>query len=185
MSNSVSKSFLNSSIGAKQIVAITGLLMILFLVAHMAGVMQIFLGQEPLNEYGIFLRELGHGTLIWVARIGLLGVFIVHIFFSIRLARLNSQARQSRYAQTTTRKASIFSRSATYTGLLITVFVLVHVGHFALGVVDPEAFHVVDDKGRHDVYMMMVQSFAAPVTVAFYIISMVVIFSHLAHGAKS
>ncbi|MEL7372609.1 MAG: succinate:quinone oxidoreductase, partial [Myxococcota bacterium] len=61
----------------------------------------------------------------------------------------------------------------------------VHVGHFALGVVDPEAFHVVDDKGRHDVYMMMVQSFAAPVTVAFYIISMVVIFSHLAHGAKS
>ena len=182
------KQYFSSTIGTKQVVAITGLAMLLFLVAHMVGVLQIYLGQDAINEYGVFLRSLGHGAVIWLFRIGLLAVFIVHIIFTIKLSKLNNDARPQRYAVAPTirKKASALStRAMIYTGLLITAFVLLHIGHFTLGVVEPAHFDVHDAHGRHDVFTMMIRSFSSPGMVVVYVISLIAICSHLSHGASS
>src|SRR3954470_16065666 len=91
--------FLRSSVGAKVIMAATGLALWAFVIVHLLGNLQIFQGEEAINAYGPFLRSLGHGTLIWVARGGLILAFAFHIYFALRLAALNRAARPIGYAK--------------------------------------------------------------------------------------
>ena len=89
------KAYINSSIGKKQIVAISGVAMVLFFIAHLSGNLLMFKGPEALNDYSKFLHDLG--GLLWVARIGLLGAFLLHFIFIIRLILENREARKNRY----------------------------------------------------------------------------------------
>ena len=89
------KAYINSSIGKKQIVAVSGVAMVLFLIAHLSGNLLMFKGPEALNDYSKFLHDLG--ALLWVARIGLLGAFLLHFIFIIRLVLENRSARKNRY----------------------------------------------------------------------------------------
>jgi succinate dehydrogenase / fumarate reductase, cytochrome b subunit len=176
---------LRSSLGSKYVMAVTGLGLIGFVFAHMAGNLQIFLGKAALNNYAHHLEEIP--ILLWTARIGLLGIFIVHIFFGIRLSLLNGKARPIRYVYEDTVQATWASRHMLLTGLVILAFVVYHLMHFTFGAVDPANYKYAlpDDDRLHDVAGMVVGGFKQwPISVS-YIVAMIVLGLHLWHGGGS
>jgi len=174
---------LKSSIGSKVVMALTGLGLVLFVIVHMAGNLQMFVGQDGMNEYGVTLRKMP--LLLWIARIGLLGLAILHVIFSIRLTLANRAARPVRYKHEKTVQASRSSRVMIFSGLIILAFLIYHLLHFTLGVTDPKSFALYDPQGRHDVYNMVITGFKNPLISGGYILAMVLLFSHLGHGASS
>lgn len=123
-----------SSLGKKYVVAITGLLLLLFVLGHMAGNLLLFAGSEAINGYAEKLKSTG--ALLWVIRAALLTIFLIHIFVTIRLTMENRSARPTRYVYEQTMEASWASRHMFLTGLVILAFVVYHLAHFTLGVVE-------------------------------------------------
>ncbi len=176
-----------SSIGKKWIVAITGALLVFFLLAHMAGNLLIFQSSEAINEYAYFLHHMLHGWGIWISRIGLLTMFVLHIAATISLTLHNRQARGQQYAYETTVQASKSSRIMIWSGLTVIAFVFFHIFHFTVRL-DPELAgmkEVVDGKERHDVHRMVITGFQKPAVVVFYLIGVTLLCSHLSHGIAS
>lgn len=178
--------FWNSSIGKKLIVALTGLMLVGFLLGHMAGNLLVFQGRGAINEYAEFLHHMLHGWGIWFARIGLLVAFFLHIFATVSLVRQNRAARDSRYAHEATVQASGSSRIMIWSGLTVLAFVVFHILHFTIRV-DPDLASMKDpvDPSRHDVYGMVIAGFSNPVVVLFYIVAISLLCSHLSHGIAS
>lgn len=175
-----------SSLGKKYIMAVTGLALFLFVIAHMAGNLQIFLGRSAINSYAAFLKS--KPGLLWSARAGLLALVILHIVSAIQLAARNRKARPVRYEEGRPTAASFASRTILVSGLIILAFIVYHLLHFTFGVTDPQDFALkdpTDPLGRHDVYGMMVAGFSNPWVSAFYIISMGLLCLHLSHGVSS
>lgn len=173
----------NSSIGIKVIVAITGGLLLLFVIGHLIGNLQVFLGPDALNEYGEKLRAIP--ALLWAVRIGLLAVFLVHVIFTIRLALLNRQARPVAYAKKTAIKATLSSRTMVVTGLMTLAFILYHLMHFTFRVTNPQYQNLVDTHGRFDVYSMVIMGFQNVFISIAYIVAMLLLGYHLSHGIAS
>lgn len=178
--------FWESSIGKKLIVAVTGLMLVGFLVAHMVGNLLIFQGRESLNDYAYFLHHFLHGKGIWLFRIGLIGAFVFHIAATISLVRSNRAARDTRYAYDATVQAPRSSRMMIWSGLTVLGFVVFHILHFTIRV-DPELANMKDpmDPGRHDVYGMVIAGFQNPIVVLFYIVAISFFCTHLNHGISS
>ena len=175
--------FAKSSIGAKVVMGVTGLMLIGFVIIHMLGNLQVFLGQEALNSYAKALHDLG--GLLWVARFGLIGAVVLHIASGLRLASLNRAARPVRYAYETTVKATFASRYMRMSGIVVLAFIVYHLAHFTLGITHPEHKALVDSLGRPDVYSMVILGFQQPLISISYIIAMVLLWFHLNHGASS
>lgn len=172
-----------SSIVKKSIMAVTGLALCGFVLAHMAGNLQIFLGQDALNAYAAKLQHLG--PFLWLMRIGLLVCFVAHIVTAALLTVENRHARPSPYLHQATVKATFASRTLPMTGLIVLGFLIYHLAHFTFKLTHPEHAHLSDALGRHDVYSMVVLSFREwPVSVA-YVAAMVPLCLHLSHGAAS
>jgi succinate dehydrogenase / fumarate reductase cytochrome b subunit len=171
-----------TTIGRKLVVAITGILLVGFVVVHMLGNLAIYQGPEALNTYAAWLQ--GH-PLKWAGRIALLGVFGVHLVTAIALALHNRGARPVGYQRTEIVAAGFASRQIVLTGLLVLAFVVYHLLHFTLGAVQPEHAHLIDAGNRHDVYSMIVHGFQNPIVSASYIVAMLVLGFHLQHGAAS
>ena len=174
---------LKSSIGSKVVMALTGLGLVLFAIVHMAGNLQMFAGPDAMNAYGVTLRKMP--LLLWIARLGLLGIAILHVVISIRLTLANRRARPVRYEHKKTVQASRSSRLMILSGLIILTFLIYHLLHFTLGVTDPQSFALRDADDRHDVYNMVINGFKNPLISGGYILAMVLLFSHLGHGASS
>lgn len=172
-----------SSIGKKIIVAVTGFLLLGFVLAHMLGNLQVFLGPEVINAYAMKLRSLGE--ILWMMRIGLLVVFVTHIIFAISLSRDNRSARPIGYAKSANLQASYASRFMVFSGLFILIYVIYHLAHFTLGKVHAEHFHYKDAAGHHDVYAMIVGSFQNPLVSTLYLLSMVALCFHLRQAAAA
>jgi succinate dehydrogenase / fumarate reductase, cytochrome b subunit len=181
-----------STLGSKYVMAVTGVGLLGFVIAHMLGNLQIFLGKEALNDYAHHLEELP--TLLWSARIGLLILFIVHIVFGVRLWMLSRRARPVRYVYEDTVQASWASRHMLLTGLVILAFVIYHLLHFTFGVTDPThykyvlaKFHPSDPalQPELDVAAMVVRGFEKPLVSIAYVVAMIVLGLHLWHGAGS
>src|ERR1700726_4727700 len=117
----------HSSVGRKMIVAITGVILILFVVGHLLGNLQIFLGPEWINGYSQHLRDLG--PLLWLVRIILLVTVIVHIDVTIRLAIDNRRARPEAYVEKENVKATFASRHMVMSGLIVLAFIVYHLAH--------------------------------------------------------
>ena len=118
----------------------------------------------------------------------MLAIFIVHIFFGIRLALLNGQARPVRYVYEDTVQATWASRHMLLTGLVILAFVIYHLLHFTFGAVDPANYKFTlkpDDENLHDVAGMVVGGFKQWPISASYIVAMLVLGLHLWHGGGS
>lgn len=175
--------YVRSSIGAKQVMAVTGLGLLLFAIFHMAGHFAMFAGRDAYNTYAHTLQSLG--VLKWTARGGLLAIFVIHIVSAIALARANSAARPQKYAVFRTRRTSIFARTMTMTGLVILAFVIYHLAHFTFGWVQPAHFHNLDAKGRYDAYSMFVMGFKNLPILISYLVAVTLLSFHLAHGASS
>lgn len=175
---------LKSSLGRKMIVALTGLGLVGFVLGHMAGNLQVFLGREALNAYAQGLKDLG--ALLWVARIGLLGMFVVHVALALRLNAENRAARPTAYAHGGHVQATPAVRSMVLTGLMVLLFVAYHLAHFTFGAVHSDHAGVpLDAAGRHDVYGMVVAGFSDPLVSGLYIAAMALLALHLRHGVQS
>ncbi len=180
--------FFRSTLGRKYIMALTGLALFVFVVGHMVGNLQIFLGPESINRYGSFLKSTGE--LLWVARIGLLVMVALHIWAAISLSAENKAARPVGYGNFKPVGSSYASRTMLMSGLIIAAFVIYHLLHYTalvkeINFTGTNFADLHDEKGRHDVYRMMVIGFKQPVVSIFYIIGMVLLTLHLSHGVSS
>ncbi len=173
----------HSTLGKKYLMAITGLLLLLFVIVHMLGNLQIFLGPETINAYGAFLKS--KPMLLWSARAGLLALAAIHIWAAATLAAKNRAARPATYRVKRSAGASYASRTMVWSGLIILAFIIYHLLHFTVGTVNPELLQLKDGAGRHDIYRMLVSGFSYPLVSGFYILSMALLCVHLSHGASS
>lgn len=195
-------SLVSSTVGAKFLVAVTGMLLTGFVLAHMLGNLQVFLGRDALNKYAHSLKQLG--PLLWMARGGLLFVLIVHLFLALRLKKLSLDARPVRYQYARTIESTWVSRHMALTGLVVLAFLLFHLAHFTFGWFERventtagEVTNYLDLKdptfkdplhpgeGRQDVYHMVIAGFRnVPISI-FYIICQLALGAHLLHGTRS
>ena len=181
-------SFWRSSIGGKVTMAVTGLMLFGFVVVHMLGNLQfLFAEPEKINSYAKMLHDLG--PLLWVARIGLLSVFALHVTTAIRLSRANRSARPVAYQRPGTVQASMASRSMVLSGFSVLGFVIYHLMHFTLEVpaITPafEAQVKIGEEFTKNVHAMVKTSFDNWYIVSAYAIFQVILFLHLSHGMQS
>jgi succinate dehydrogenase / fumarate reductase cytochrome b subunit len=175
-----------SVIGKKIVMAVTGAVLILFVIAHMVGNLKIFSGPEEINAYSRFLREvgwpeLGYGQLLWLVRIVLLTCAFLHITAAIQLTRMNWQARPVGYEAKKDVETTWGALTMRWGGLLLAVFIVFHLLHFTGGVVgfQPGQFeHLM-------VYQNVVAGFSVWPISLFYIVAMGALCLHLDHGIWS
>ena len=172
-----------SSLGKKFLMALTGAGLLLFVIGHLVGNLQIFLGPESINRYGHFLQTTPE--ILWPSRIGLLVFVIIHIWTSISLTLENRAARATRYEVKELVAASTASRTMIWSGLVIFAFVCFHLAHYTLLVVHPEYRNLTDAQGRHDVYQMLVRGFSSYWVSGFYVLSIGLLCIHLSHGTSA
>jgi succinate dehydrogenase / fumarate reductase, cytochrome b subunit len=174
-----------SSVGAKYIMALTGLGLMIFVIGHMSGNLLIYLGRDALNSYAHGLTE--HPILLWTARGGLLTIFLIHLLLAFRLTQEDQAARPIRYVYESTIQASWASRHMLLTGLVVLGFVIYHLLHFTFGVIDPNHFKTIphDPKEYADVAGMVVAGFVQWQISLAYIIAQVFLGLHLWHGGSS
>src|SRR5690606_19309351 len=129
---------LATSIGSKFGMALSGILLSLFVVGHLAGNLLVYGGRAATNDYAELLK--GFGPWLWLARAFLLAALVVHVALGIRLARRNRSARPERYVTSDPDRATWASRSMVLTGLLVLAFIVLHLAHFTFGFVEPTAF---------------------------------------------
>jgi succinate dehydrogenase / fumarate reductase cytochrome b subunit len=175
--------FARSSIGKKWVVGVSGALLVLFVLAHLAGNLTIYIGPfgEGINVYAQALHA--SPLFLWAARGGLVVVFLVHIFTALSLVLENRRARPQRYAVKARLQSTIFARSMALSGLVVLSFLIFHVLQFAAGF-SPHS-RLYDLEGRHDVAAMIVLSFHNPLVSGFYLLSILLLGMHLSHGISS
>ncbi len=177
--------FLNSSIGKKIFVALTGLALAGFVLGHMVGNLLLFLGPDAINAYGHKLQSMG--ALLWVARIGLLVAVVIHIVLTIQLTKENRASRPEQYMNRTNIQSSGSSRIMILSGLTILAFIIYHLMHFTLHTGNDYGSYTTSLHGEtvHDVYRMVVYGFSWWPASLFYIIAIALLCSHLSHGVGS
>jgi succinate dehydrogenase / fumarate reductase cytochrome b subunit len=167
--------FWASSVGKKIVMGATGLVMVGFLVVHVAGNLQLFLGREVFNKYSALLHT--SEELLWVARSILIGAVMLHVIAAFQLTMRDRAARPVPYAKRVPQAATLASRLMRIGGLIILVFIPVHLLNFTTGSLNP-AFV------RGDVYGNVVYAFQEwPLLSLFYVVAMVFVGFHLYHGA--
>ena len=168
--------------------AVTGGGLFLFVVGHMVGNLQFFLGADAINRYGHFLQS--NLEIIWPARIGLLVMVALHVWSAISLSRENNAARPVQYADWQPNTASYASRTRMMTGLIVAAFIVYHLLHYTVMVtqinMSGQDFHtLVDVEGRHDIYQMMIIGFSQPLVSLFYVVAVGLLCLHLSHGVSA
>src|SRR5882762_8516646 len=176
--------FCHSSVGRKMIVAVTGVILILFVIGHLLGNLQIFIGPEWINAYSQHLRDLG--PLLWMIRAFLLISVLLHIYFTILLAIENRRARPESYRDRNYVKASWASRHMVVSGVVVLAFIIFHLLHFTARKFNPQfPLLKLDPLNRYDVYSMMVYGFQNVYVSIFYIVGLFLLTLHLTHGSSS
>ncbi len=171
-----------SSVGTKLLIGLTGLALFVYLVTHLLGNALIFLGQETFNEYS---HTLISNPLIVPIEVGLLLVFLLHVYKAVTMWVANQAARPVRYQRKAlaghTSRKSVSSSTMIVTGIIVLVFILVHVKQFKYGTF----YAAASDPAVRDLYRTEVEVFQQPLWVAFYVICTVLVALHLRHGISS
>jgi len=174
------RTFWQSQIGKKIVMAVTGLIGVGFVIGHMIGNLKVFLGPAAFNEYAEFLREVGepvlpYSTLLWIIRLVLLGAIGLHILAAYQLTRMDWAGRPVRYTKRKDVQATFASRTMRWGGVIILLFLIYHLLDLTLGVLNPNFV-------RGDAYHNFVASFSLwPVTL-FYVAAMLPLGLHIYHG---
>lgn len=182
-----------STLGKKFIVALTGAALVLFVIGHLVGNLQIFLPKERINRYAHFLHS--NPGLLWAARLGLLACVGLHIWAAVSLSLRNKAARGIGSAAGVPPVATGYaSRTMLMGGLIVAVFVMYHLLHFTVRVpsvnltgVDFRRLEVASgpQRGYRDVHAMMVAGFSNPWVSAFYLAGVGLLCLHLSHGVSA
>jgi len=172
---------LSSVISTKLIIGATGILLFLYLVVHILGNLLVFLGQDTFNRYSYMLVS---NPLVAPVEIGLVFVVLIHLFKAISMTLQNRAARPAPYAVKKmaggTSQKSLASSTMIVTGLVLLIFIPIHVAMFKYG---PE--YAYGTTGIRDLYRLEVENFSSPVAVALYVLVMIVVGLHLWHGVAS
>ncbi len=164
--------YLRSSVGAKHVMAVTGLLLVLFAIVHMLGHLQVFGGRDMYNAYAKFLQDLWE--VKWPVRAGLIGLLVVHVVLAVSLVAKNRAARPQPYAMYKPVVSSALGRTMAYSGLVVFAFLAFHIWHFT-----------IHPRADHDTYRMYVDAFRRPEIFAVYLAGIALLAAHLGHGASS
>lgn len=175
-----------TSVGRKVLMALTGLALFLFVVAHLVGNFTLLISSEAFNGYAYFLEHLGHGAFIYFAEAGLIAFFLLHAVSGVTVWMQKRAARRQGYQIVAdaggASKKSLASRTMIITGPILLLFVVLHVRHFKFGPVYETIVHGVE---MRDLYLLVVQEFNKLPVVAAYIVVMVLLGFHLWHGVWS
>ena len=167
---------MNSTIGRKVVMAVSGIVIVGFVVAHMAGNLQVYFGPTKLDEYGAALRHLP--ALLWTARLGLLVAVVAHVWAAWSITRTDWSARPVGYDRTQAIASSYASRTMRLTGIWLLLFIVYHLLHFTFGTVHPT---FVEGAITHN----FVDAFRSlPISIV-YILSMLALGLHMYHGIWS
>jgi len=173
--------FFSSSVGTKVLIGITGFALFLYLVIHIAGNLLVFFGPAVFNQYAYMMEE--RNPLLPAIELLLLAVFLVHIYKTVRMFLSNQSARPVRYAQKKPAgppsRKSLASSTMIVSGLWLLAFLIVHVKAFRFSPTYPWG-----DGGR-DLYRQEMENLSNPLVAGFYVLSMIVVGSHLWHGISS
>ena len=197
--------FIHSTIGRKILMALSGLLLVFFVMGHMLGNLQIFLGPDVINAYAYKLHELLPASALWAVRLVLLGTIAVHLWAAITLTLDNRKARPQSYLEDKVVQASYSSRTMRMSGIILLAFIIFHIAHFTSvlclgsntkvrcsrkdygtlvqnGEVVMKNGHEITTFNVND---MMVSGFEVWWVSAFYIIATGLLCMHLTHGFSS
>ena len=168
-----------STVGKKAVMAVTGLIWVAFLLLHMLGNLQAFMGPAKLNGYAAML----HGPLeevVWLQRVVLFLAVVLHVIAAVQLTRQKQAARPVGYAKNTPQASTFASRTIRWGGALILLFLVLHILHFTTRSLNPPGLY-----RDAPIYSDVVASFGIWWVALFYVIAMVAIGLHLYHGAWS
>ena len=168
--------FWGTTVGKKVVMAVTGIVLFGFVIAHMAGNLQYFAGREALNHYAVKLREIP--ALLWGFRLGLLLAVIFHIAASVQLALLQRAARPVSYVRRRNVGSNYASRTMYWSGPIVAAFIVYHLLHLTWGV----AGLPFEDLKPYD---NLVAGFSNPVVAIAYIVAVLLLGMHLYHGLWS
>ncbi|MCP4759329.1 MAG: succinate dehydrogenase cytochrome b subunit [Planctomycetes bacterium] len=184
--------FYKTAVGKKVVVAITGVVLILFLIAHMGGNLKVFAGPGVIDEYAMHLRTLlepifGWGGVLWIMRAVLLVCVLAHIVTVALLIYQNKRARPQKYHRHDLQASTLAARLMKFSGAVILVFIVLHILQFTTGTVQPAPvlFHEEDGHMMADVYLNLYAAFSMWWVSALYIFVMACICIHLYHGGWS
>ena len=174
--------YFKSSIGKKQIVAITGLLLVGFLVMHLSINLLFFLGAEVFNVFPETMRS--SGPVLIIAELGLVALFLTHISFTVIVVKENRQARNNRYEKFATKKTrSLATRLMPYTGTILILFLILHLKDFWWPA--HEGVMTMVDGEELGAYGLIFNAFKSIGRVIWYVVAMFSVGFHLAHGIQS
>jgi succinate dehydrogenase / fumarate reductase, cytochrome b subunit len=156
--------------------AVTGLIMIAFLISHVLGNLQVFAGPLKINEYSAALRRLG--PLLWLARGGLIVALVLHVIAAYQLTQRKRTARPIGYADADPQVSTFAARTIRWGGVLLLAFILLHLLHFTFGTIHPAFDH-------KDVYGNVIVAFQVWWVALLYLLAMIGLGLHLYHGTWS
>jgi succinate dehydrogenase / fumarate reductase cytochrome b subunit len=168
--------FWRSLVGKKVVMAVTGVILLLYIIGHLLGNLQIFEGPERLNAYAAFLKSTGE--LLWAVRIVLLVSLVLHVIASVQVSLASKRSRPAGYAEKKSIETSYAARTMIWSGPLIFLYVVYHLAMFTFLVTGP-------GYSPTDVYRNEVQAFQVPAISAFYVVAIIFLGMHLYHGAWS
>jgi succinate dehydrogenase / fumarate reductase, cytochrome b subunit len=187
------KRLFKSTVGRKYLMAISGAFLVFYVIGHMIGNLQIFLGRETINAYAQFLQS--NKEVLWAIRLGMLTLIGLHIWSAAALTAENRAARPSGYVgNPKPTAASYASRTMVVSGLVVAAFIVFHLLHYTAQVpavnFTGESFSVLkeplrDGTERHDVFAMMVLGFRNPYVSLFYLVGVGLLCLHLSHGVRA
>src|SRR5262245_40855359 len=172
------RGFARSSTGRKVVMAVTAPILFGFVLGHMIGNLQVYLGPEAMNGYAVFLRQVLHGAGLWIARAVLLVAVILHIWSATSLTLTSRRARPVGYREQRWRESTYASRTMRWGGVILLLFVIYHLLHFTTGTVHQSFI-------EGDVYHNFVAGFRSVPVSLFYIFAMLALGLHLRHGLWS
>ena len=178
-----------TAVGKKYVMAITGIGMMGFVLAHMIGNLKMYLGAEEFDHYAEFLRELlvpiaPHGAVLWILRGGLIVMLALHLHSAWSLTQMNRKARSVKYQSARDYQiASFASRTMRWTGIIVLLFIIWHLLDLTLGVTN--TIGSSDEFVKEEVYTNVVRSFERVPVAVFYILANIALGVHLFHGTWS
>jgi succinate dehydrogenase cytochrome b subunit len=174
----------STAVGKKYAMALTGIAMMGYVLAHMIGNLKMYLGAEDINHYGEFLRELlvplaPRTVVLWGLRLGLIGALVLHVHAAYSLTQMNRHARSVKYQSATDYQVANFaSRTMRWTGIIVLLFVVWHLADLTWGWANP-GFE------RGNVYRNVDASLSRIPVTALYVVANIALGVHLFHGAWS
>ena len=172
-----------NSVVKKAVMAVSGILMLLYLIAHMIGNLKVFSGRESFNHYSDWIRTIGEPavptqTTLWIIRVVLLVAVIAHFWAAVSLWRQAKRARPQAYVKKKLPAESYAARTMRWGGVIVGLFIIWHILDLTVGAVNPDGTDTTP-------YDRLVASFSNPFITAFYVASLVLLGMHLRHGIWS